>query len=115
MLLAGPEAQQLALRHNRSLTAALTGTTAAVVGVIANLTAYFAVHTLFSATRTVDAGPIQRDGPDLASLQVEAVAVMALACWLILGRAGLSSKPSVRARPWGWSSQSLEPDPKQEA
>jgi chromate transporter len=86
MLLAGPEAQQLALRHNRSLTAALTGTTAAVVGVIANLTAYFAVHTLFSATRTVDAGPIQRDGPDLASLQVEAVAVMALACWLIFGR-----------------------------
>ena len=59
MLLAGPEARQLPLRHNRSLPAAVTGITAAVVGVIANLAAYFAVHTLFSATRTVDAGPIQ--------------------------------------------------------
>ena len=89
MLLAGPEAQQLPLRLNRSLPAGVTGITAAVVGVIANLAAYFAVHTLFSATRTVDAGPIQRKVTDLASLPVEAVAVMALACWLILGRADL--------------------------
>jgi chromate transport protein ChrA len=59
MLLAGPEAQQLPLRLNRSLPAGVTGITAAVVGVIANLAAYFAVHMLFSATRTVDAGPIQ--------------------------------------------------------
>ena len=96
MLLAGAEAQQLG-RHNRSLPAAHTRITAAVVGVIANLAAYFAVHTLFSATRTVDAGPIQRKVPDLASLQVEAVAVMALACWLILGRAGLLQTIGARA------------------
>ncbi|WP_246001626.1 chromate efflux transporter [Allorhizocola rhizosphaerae] len=36
------------LRRNRSLSAALTGITAAVVGVIANLAVYFAAHTLFA-------------------------------------------------------------------
>ena len=36
------------LRHNQALSAALTGITAAVVGVIANLAVYFALHTLFS-------------------------------------------------------------------
>jgi len=84
VLLGAPYVERL--RHNRSLTAALTGITAAVVGVIANLAAYFAVHTLFSATRTVNAGPIHATVPELGTLQVEAVAVMALACWLIFGR-----------------------------
>jgi chromate transporter len=36
------------LRRNRSLSAALTGITAAVVGVIANLAVYFGAHTLFA-------------------------------------------------------------------
>lgn len=35
------------LRGNQSVSAALTGITAAVVGVIANLALYFALHTLF--------------------------------------------------------------------
>jgi chromate transporter len=39
------------LRGNRSLSAALTGITAAVVGVIANLAVYFAVHTLFATSQ----------------------------------------------------------------
>jgi chromate transporter len=39
------------LRGNAALSSALTGVTAAVVGVIANLALYFAVHTLFSETR----------------------------------------------------------------
>ncbi len=34
------------LRENRSLAAALTGVTAAVVGVIANLAVFFGAHTL---------------------------------------------------------------------
>lgn len=38
------------LRGNRALSAASIGVTAAVVGVIANLGVYFAVHTLFSQT-----------------------------------------------------------------
>ncbi len=44
------------LRGNKSLSAALTAVTAAVVGVIANLALYFAVHTLFAETRTIDVG-----------------------------------------------------------
>jgi chromate transporter len=52
VLLGAPYMERL--RGNRSLSAALTGITAAVVGVIANLGVYFAVHTLFADTRTVD-------------------------------------------------------------
>jgi chromate transporter len=44
------------LRHNTKLSAALTGITAAVVGVIANLSIYFSIHTLFSRTHTYDRG-----------------------------------------------------------
>jgi chromate transporter len=44
------------LRGNRRLSAALTGITAAVVGVIANLAVYFAAHTLF--TRSDDLRPV---------------------------------------------------------
>ncbi|MGP3962372.1 chromate transporter [Nonomuraea sp. 3N208] len=36
------------LRHNTAISAALTGITASVVGVIANLALYFAEHTLFT-------------------------------------------------------------------
>ncbi len=39
------------LRDNAALASALTGVTAAVVGVIANLAFYFAVHTLFVETQ----------------------------------------------------------------
>jgi chromate transporter len=38
------------LRDNHALSSALTGITAAVVGVIANLALYFATHTLFTDT-----------------------------------------------------------------
>jgi chromate transporter len=46
------------LRANQHLTAALTGITAAVVGVIANLALFFALHNLFTDTRLVEAGPL---------------------------------------------------------
>jgi chromate transporter len=84
VLLGAPYVERL--RHNRTLTAALTGITAAVVGVIANLAVYFAVHTLFSSTEKVDAGPLHLTVPHLDSLKPSAVAVMALACWLVFGR-----------------------------
>src|SRR5262249_49655357 len=42
------------LRGNHAVTAALSGITACVVGVIANLAFYFAVHTLFRRTTTID-------------------------------------------------------------
>ena len=45
ILLGAPYVERL--RHNQALAAALTGITAAVVGVIASLAAFFAVHALF--------------------------------------------------------------------
>ena len=57
VLLGAPYVERL--RHQRGLSAALTGITAAVVGVIANLALFFALHTLFDEVRTVDVGPLQ--------------------------------------------------------
>ena len=71
------------LRSNRSLSAALTGITAAVVGVIANLATFFALHTLFAETRRVDWGLIHTEIPQLTTLQLPALAVTAIACALI--------------------------------
>jgi chromate transporter len=52
------------LRGNRTVSAALTAITAAVVGVIANLALYFAVHTLFRETRTIERGPLNLTIPE---------------------------------------------------
>ncbi len=51
------------LRDNRVLTAALTAITAAVVGVILNLAAWFAMHVLFREVRTVQAFGLDLDVP----------------------------------------------------
>ncbi|MDP9444715.1 MAG: chromate efflux transporter [Actinomycetota bacterium] len=74
------------LRANRTLSAALRGITAAVVGVIANLAAYFAVHTLFTDTVRLDASVLAVELPVPATLRPVAVAVTALAAWLLLAR-----------------------------
>lgn len=71
------------LRHNTTLSAALTGITAAVVGVIANLSVFFSIHTLFTETRTHDWGPIDITGPVWSTISVQAVAVTALAFLLV--------------------------------
>ena len=73
------------LRGNRHLTAALNGITAAVVGVIASLATYFAVHTLFSATRPVALGPARVDLPVWSSVNPVAVGITVLALVLIFG------------------------------
>jgi chromate transporter len=76
-----------ALRGNACLSAALTAITAAVVGVIANLAAFFAVHTLFGA---VDDGRrygwIQLDVPDWSTISPRAFAVGVLGFWLLFRR-----------------------------
>jgi chromate transporter len=56
VLLGAPYVERL--RANQHLSAALTGITAAVVGVIANLALFFALHNLFTDTRLVQAGPL---------------------------------------------------------
>ncbi|HWU21878.1 MAG TPA: chromate efflux transporter [Nocardioides sp.] len=65
------------LRANRHLTAALTAITAAVVGVIANLAVFFAVHTLFTRTRTLVRGPVHVELPVLGAASGEAFALTA--------------------------------------
>jgi len=71
------------LRGNRSLSAALAGITAAVVGVIANLGVYFAVHTLFSETREFDLGPLHLELPDLSTLRVVPLVIAVVAAVLL--------------------------------
>ena len=72
------------LRGNRALSAALTGITAAVVGVIANLALYFALHTLFDATRAIDAGPLSLSLPVLDTLRIVPLAIAVAAALMIL-------------------------------
>jgi chromate transporter len=71
------------LRGNRSLSAALRGITAAVVGVIANLAVYFAVHTLFSDTVAVSWGPLDVELPDVTAPRWVAWAIAAGAAVLL--------------------------------
>jgi len=72
------------LRGNNALSAALTGIMAAVVGVIANLAIYFAIHTLFRDVDTVTWGPVDLQVPQLESLKPLSLAVVALAAFLLL-------------------------------
>jgi chromate transporter len=81
VLLGAPYMERL--RGNRSLSAALTGITAAVVGVIANLGVYFAVHTLFDDTVDVDSGPLSFELPDLTTLRPVPLAIALVAAALI--------------------------------
>jgi chromate transporter len=84
ILLGAPYVERL--RGNRTLATALTGITAAVVGVIASLAVYFALHTLFEDTRSITAGPFDFEVPILDSVQWAAVAITALGCALIFWR-----------------------------
>ena len=81
VLLGAPYMERL--RGNRSLSAALTGITAAVVGVIANLGVYFAVHTLFSRTTAFDRGAVHLELPDLGTLRPVALGIAVLAAVLL--------------------------------
>jgi chromate transporter len=81
ILLGAPYVERL--RHNRSLSAALTGITAAVVGVIANLALYFAMHTWFARTDTHEAGPLRLTLPDLGTVQPVPVAITVVAAGLL--------------------------------
>jgi len=71
------------LRGNHTLSTALTGITAAVVGVIANLTLYFAVHTLFAATHPLRLGSLRPELPDPSSLRPVPLAITVAALVMI--------------------------------
>jgi chromate transporter len=71
------------LRGNSTLSAAMTGITAAVVGVIASLAVYFALNTLFQRTTDRRWGPVHLDLPQLDSVRPVTVALTAVAAIMI--------------------------------
>jgi chromate transporter len=81
VLLGAPYMERL--RGNRSLAAALSGITAAVVGVIANLALYFALHTLVARTLPVRRAIVHLTLPDLTTVRPVAVALAAVAAVLL--------------------------------
>ena len=68
------------------LAGALAAITAAVVGVIANLSLWFAAHVFFGQIGQISAGPLHMIQPDISTINVPAVAIAIGAAWLLLGR-----------------------------
>ncbi len=73
------------LRGNRRLSGALAAITAAVVGVILNLTVWFALHVLFGQVTEMHAGPLRWFAFDPLALDLKATALAAIAAVLAFG------------------------------
>lgn len=72
------------LRSNQRLSGALAAVTAAVVGVILNLTIWFALHVLFADVREARAGPLRWYAFDPLALDWQAATLAALAGVMML-------------------------------
>lgn len=72
------------LEHARALKGGLATLTAAIVGVIANLSLWFALHVLFGRVDTADIGPARLLVPNLATLDWRAALLALLAAVLLL-------------------------------
>ena len=79
----GPFVERLRAKPRPARALALVS--AAAVGVIANLAVWFAVHLLFRVGTVKAWGPLHVELPDLASLDLAALGLTALACGLVLG------------------------------
>jgi len=73
------------LRRNRALESMLTAITAAVVGVILNLTVWFALHVLFAEVSEARWGPFRVLVPDPSTAQPAAMLIAAGALVALLG------------------------------
>lgn len=109
ILLGAPYVERL--RGNHALSAALSGITAAVVGVIANLGLYFAVHTLFAESSRLTVGPIRLELPDVATIRPASVAIALVAVvlifklrWSVLRVLGVCAALGLAAGLAGWMS-----------
>ena len=71
------------LKSAPRLKSALSAITAAVVGVILNLTVWFALHVVFSAVNDVAIGPMRVPVPDVASINWTAAGLAALAAVML--------------------------------
>jgi chromate transporter len=74
------------LTYQPRLQGALASIMAAVVGVIANLFAWFALHLFFAETSMTDFGIIHILTPDLASLDLRVIAITLVCAFLAFGR-----------------------------
>jgi len=70
------------LRGNRRLSGALAGITAAVVGVILNLSVWFALHVLFGRVTEQHVGPLRWFAFDPLALDLKATALATIAAVL---------------------------------
>lgn len=68
------------------IAAALSAITAAVVGVILNLSVWFAVHVFFAQTNLIDSGPLALLVPEFGSIRLLAVFLAVLAGGLLIWR-----------------------------
>jgi chromate transporter len=64
-----------ALRENKTVNAALSAITAAVVGVVLNLAIWFAIHSIFREVHPVQISVLAFDAPKLASVDPWALAL----------------------------------------
>jgi chromate transporter len=80
IFLGAPHIEQL--RGSRLLNSALSSITAAVVGVVLNLSVWFALHTLFGKVETLDWHGMRLLVPQPASASLSACTVAVLACLL---------------------------------
>ena len=71
------------LQHATRLKGGLAALTAAVVGVIANLSVWFALHVLFARVTIKDVGPMQLNLPDWASFDWRAGVLSVLAAVIL--------------------------------
>lgn len=71
------------LRGAPALSAALSGITAAVVGVIANLALWFSIHIVFASTSRVELGPVDTTVPILSSFDPAAASLAVFATILL--------------------------------
>lgn len=104
VLLGAPYVERL--RHNQRLNAALTGITASVVGVIASLAWYFAMHSLFDDLDRITVGPLDLEVPVFSSADPLAFAITAVALtvmyrlgWSPLRTLGLCAALGLAAAP----------------
>lgn len=74
------------LTHMPRLSGALAAITAAVVGVIANLSLWFALHVLFASVPEIGFGPLRLSLPDPGTLRPLPLLIAAFAAWGLLVR-----------------------------
>ena len=94
IFLGAPFAEKL--RDVKSLNAALSAVTAAIVGVVLNLAIWFAIHSLFRETIPIRAFPLSFDAPNLATV-VPWTSVLAIAAAIAIFRFKVGMIPTLAA------------------